>query len=264
MTFGPSLPSPHHQPFSKALKVTERDFTDLIQSPRIDEPVLPYLPALGGSASPGFSPYWEKELSQLDKRLGTGVRLTGVASSVAEHLSLELAARGGGREHRLVQECMLLCDLCMHSARGIMSARRKISDLRRHQVTGHLAPQFGPGLVKLIQDKELGNQSLLFGGKFCDKLKERADHVANEEVVRRDAQAVRKASKRSKPKKKKSKRSASATSGATTSRAAAPSALPTQARAAPSAGASSSGKRPSTAPGPKPKKAKKHSKGKGV
>ena len=250
--------------FSKALRVAEEDYRALIQTPRIDEALVEHRPQSGKAAPSSYSPYWESELSQLDTRLAAGVRLGSVASVTADHLSRTLATEGG-TSHPLVQEAMLLTDLNMHLLRVAMSARRRITELRRQQILQHIHPSLGEQFLKLIKDKEVGSQEDLFGGKFPDKLRERAEVLANEALVRKDAQAVHKSVNppKAKRKKSKSKKAGRSSKKAKTPRAqpVAPPAPATTTTPAPSATATTSkGKRGASAP-PKNRKSKKARRG---
>jgi hypothetical protein len=154
LTIWNSTSSSNPSSFSKALRVTEEDLKELIQTPRVDAAVIEHLPQSGKAAPPGYSPFWEGELSNLDTRLAAGVRLGSVATVTADHLSRTLASQGGA-DHPLVQEAKLLTEFNMHLLRVAMSARRHITELRRQQVLEHMGPHFGDQFLKLVKDRTL-------------------------------------------------------------------------------------------------------------
>jgi hypothetical protein len=153
----------------------------------------------------------------------------------------------------------------MHLMRTVMSTRRRISELRRQQVCEHIGPSFGTNFLKLVKEKDIGSQANLFGGNFCTKLKERAEVVSNEALVKKDAETVRKAANKSKGKHKKAKskkaRKASKTKSASAKPAAPSTPAPTPAPApAATSTAPAAGKRTASNP-PKPRKSKKARRG---
>jgi hypothetical protein len=61
--------------------VTEEDFREVLQTPRMDEAVAEHLPLSKAKMAPsGYSPFWENELALLDARLATNVRLASVST----------------------------------------------------------------------------------------------------------------------------------------------------------------------------------------
>jgi hypothetical protein len=249
------------------MRVSEEDYQALIQTPRLDAAVLEHLPQSGKAAPPGFSPFWEGELANLDSRLAAGIRMAGVATTVADHLSRTVASQCVS-DHPLVQEAMLLTEFNMHLMRTVMSTHRRITELRRQQVCEHIGPSFGTNFLKLVHDKDIGSQASLFGGNFGSKLKERAEVVSNEVLVKKDAETVRKAANKSKGKHKKAKpKKSRRTSKAKSSSAAAPAPPAPAATPAPAPAATSTapkaGKRTASNPlkSRKSKKARRGGKG---
>ena len=232
--------------FANALRVTEEDYRELLYTSRMDDAVAEHLPSSGKAVPTGYSPFWEGELSGLDTRLATSIRLGGVGTAIADHLSKALSAQGGP-DHPLVQEAMLLCDLSLHLVQGVMRSRRLITALRRQQALVQLTSVFGSKFIKKVQ-AEVGSQEFLFGGKFCDKLSERAVQLSNEALVREDAKTVREHKSGSKTHKKNKKAKRSHSRGASTS------------SASTSASRTTASSRPSTSSTPAPSKAGKNAK----
>jgi hypothetical protein len=56
----------------------------------------------------------------------------------------------------------------MHLLRVAMSARRRITELRRQQVLEHMGSSFGDQFLKLVKEKDIASQTDLFGGKFSE------------------------------------------------------------------------------------------------
>jgi hypothetical protein len=90
---------------------------------------------------------------------------------------------------------MLLSDLSMHLTRAAMSSRWRVTDLRRQQILRHLTPSLGTNFVKSVQGLENSSSAHLFGWRFCDKLRLRAERLINEAAVKKDAKTVGDANK---------------------------------------------------------------------
>jgi hypothetical protein len=249
--------------FTRSLRVTEEDYRELLQTPRMDDVVDEKLPKAGKGTHPGYSPFWESELANLDGRMSTAVRLGSVVTSISDHLSRTLAAQGG-HDHPLVQEAMLLSDLSMHLTRSAMSSRRRVTDLRRQQILRYLTPSLGTNFIKSVQSTENSSSAFLFGGHFCEKLRLRAERIDHETTVRKDVKTVGDASKskgKGKAQQKGKKPAASKPSTAPAPRSSQPSR--TASKPAPaSSSRPSSGKRSASGP-PKSHTSKKPRGGKG-
>jgi hypothetical protein len=162
---------------------------------------------------------------------------------------------------------MLMEDLNMHLTCSVMAARRRITQLRRQQIVTQLTPEFGSNFMsqhmKSVQNnKDEASSEHLFGGKFCESLAVRAQHLSNQALVRKDAEAVRKASQpQAKPKAKPLLKKPAAASKAQTQPKAKPAPPRATTKPAPAASSrpASSGKRPASSS--KPKTAKKSRRG---
>ena len=160
--------------FARSLRVSEEDFRALLQTPRIDAAVGEHLPHSVKATASGYSPFWESELSSLDGRLSTAVRLGSVATTVSDHLSRTLSAQGGS-DHPLVKEAMLLGDLSMHLTSSVMSARRRITQLRRQQIVTQLTSEFGTNFMSqhmntVQNNRDDASSEHLFDETFCENL----------------------------------------------------------------------------------------------
>ena len=158
----PRSVKPHVTP----LRVTEKDYRDLLRVPVMDADVAKRLPVTGKSDPGSFSPYWEEELRGIDARSRASIRLSSFASILSEHLGRVLA-RDLGADSEVFREAKLLSVLTTRILESSMALSHHTSNLRRDNACASLRGLYGSEFSDVMKRPKVEAQEFLFGSIFC-------------------------------------------------------------------------------------------------
>ena len=191
------------------LRIAKQDYEAYLRVPEMDPDVAKRLP-LAAKTRGSYSPQWEEELKLVDKRARALIRVSSVATTVAEHLGRQVA-KDHGATSELFREVNLLAVLTANLNESSMGLAHRMSMRRRENACLSLQSLYGPEFAEAMKRSDAEGQGLLFGETFCATVEDRAKKAANESTLKKTETALTKgkSSKTKKHKRKKTSKSSS-------------------------------------------------------